>query len=54
MVAAGLSSVGITKERVSAIVGRDCGCQERQEFLNKLGRKFGIGGPLDQPRASAD
>ena len=54
MVAAGLSAVGITKERVSAIVGGDCGCKERQEALNKLGRKFGIGGPLDQPPASAD
>ena len=54
MVAAGLSSVGITKERVSAFLGRDCGCPKRQEALNKLGRKFGIGGPLDQPPASAD
>lgn len=54
MVAAGLSAVGITKERVSAFLGRDCGCPKRQEALNKLGRKFGIGGPLDQPPASAD
>lgn len=54
IVAAGLSAVGITKERVSAIVGGDCGCHERQEALNKWGRKFGIGGPLDQPPASAD
>ena len=46
MVAAGLSSVGITKERVSAIVGGDCGCHERQQKLNELGRKYlGIGGP---------
>lgn len=53
MVASGLSSVGITKERVSAIVGGDCGCGERQQKLNELGRKYlGIGnptpsGPLD-------
>jgi hypothetical protein len=43
MVAAGLSSVGITKQRVSAIVGGDCGCQKRQEALNALGRRLGIG-----------
>jgi hypothetical protein len=38
-----LSAVGITKERVSAIVGGDCGCQQRQDALNELGRKIGIG-----------
>jgi hypothetical protein len=47
MVAAGLSAVGITKERaqaVAAVVGvKDCGCKKRQERLNQLGRKFGIG-----------
>ena len=43
MVAAGLSAIGITKERVSAAVGGDCGCHKRQEALNELGRKFGIG-----------
>ena len=43
MVAAGLSAVGITKERVSAVVGGDCGCQKRQEALNALGRRIGIG-----------
>jgi len=43
MVAAGLSAIGITKERVSAVVGGDCGCQQRQEALNELGRKIGIG-----------
>jgi hypothetical protein len=43
MVAAGLSAVGITKKRVSALVGGDCGCQQRQEALNELGRKIGIG-----------
>lgn len=45
MVAAWLSAVGITKERVSAIVG-DCGCPERQQKLNELGHKYlGIGSP---------
>ena len=43
MVAAGLSAIGITKERVSAVVGGDCGCGQRQEKLNELGRKIGIG-----------
>ena len=43
MVAAGLSAIGITKERVSAVVGGDCGCAKRQEALNALGRKIGIG-----------
>ncbi len=43
MVAAGLSAIGITKERVSKAVGGDCGCKKRQEALNALGRKIGIG-----------
>lgn len=43
MVASGLSTVGITKERVSKLVGGDCGCQKRQEALNALGRRLGIG-----------
>jgi hypothetical protein len=47
MVAAGLSAFGITKERaqaVAAAVGvKDCGCKKRQEALNQLGRKLGIG-----------
>lgn len=43
MTAAGLAAVGITKERVEAIVGGPCGCDERQEALNEFGRRFGIG-----------
>lgn len=43
IVAAGLSAVGITKERVSKALGRPCGCGQRQEALNKLGRRLGIG-----------
>lgn len=38
-VADGLAAVGITKERVSKVLGRDCGCKKRQELLNKLGQK---------------
>lgn len=54
MVAAGLSSVGITKDRVAAVVGRDCGCAERQDWLNRLGRRLGIGGPLNQGPPDAE
>jgi hypothetical protein len=43
MVAAGLSAVGITKERVSKLAGGGCGCAKRQAALNELGRKIGIG-----------
>lgn len=43
MVAAGLEAVGVTKERVSRLVGGDCGCQQRQQQLNEIGRKLGIG-----------
>lgn len=47
MVAAGLESIGITKHRVSAITtaitGKPCRCGERQEMINKLGRRVGIG-----------
>ena len=43
-VAAGLSAVGITPERVSAALGvKDCGCKKRQQQLNDLGRRIGIG-----------
>jgi hypothetical protein len=43
MVAAGLAAVGITKDRVSALAGGDCGCAKRQQQLNELGRRVGIG-----------
>ena len=43
MVAAGLTAIGVTKERVSALVGGDCGCAKRQAALNELGRSIGIG-----------
>lgn len=43
MVAAGLSAIGITKERVSKAIGKPCGCAQRQEALNALGRRIGIG-----------
>lgn len=43
MVAGALTAIGITKERVSALVGRDCGCAKRQAALTELGRRLGIG-----------
>ena len=43
MVSSALSAVGITKERVSAAIGRPCACGQRQQALNELSRKIGIG-----------
>lgn len=43
IVASGLSAVGITKERVSKLIGKPCGCKKRQDALNEFGKKFGIG-----------
>jgi len=44
MVSAGLSAIGITPERVSKALGvTDCGCKKRQQQLNELGRRIGIG-----------
>jgi len=39
-VAAGLSSIGITKERFEAVVGGPCGCGERAAWLNEAGAKW--------------
>jgi hypothetical protein len=43
LVAAGLSAVGITPERVARLTGRPCGCKRRRQALNRLGRRLGIG-----------
>jgi len=40
MFAAGLAAVGITKERVSAVLGKPCGCAKRQAAANRLGHKY--------------
>ena len=46
MTAAALAAVGITKDRVEAVVGGPCGCPKRQESMNEFGRKWlGIGNP---------
>jgi hypothetical protein len=40
----GLAAVGITPERVSKALGvKDCGCKKRQQRLNDIGRRIGIG-----------
>lgn len=43
MTADGLAAIGITKERVSRALGRQCKCPERQAWLNRVGRILGIG-----------
>jgi hypothetical protein len=44
--ASALAAVGLTKERVEAVVGGPCGCDERQAWLNAAGEKWlGIGNP---------
>lgn len=44
MVAAGLSAIGITKERVSKAIGKPCGCGARQQAMNEWGKRhLGIG-----------
>lgn len=43
---AGLDAVGITPERVAAALGvEDCGCEDRRQWVNEVGRAFGIGVP---------
>ena len=39
-VANALSAVGITKERVEAVVGGPCGCSERQGYMNAAAAKW--------------
>lgn len=43
MVAAVLSAFGITEQRVSRLTGKPCGCKQRREAMNRVGRQFGIG-----------
>lgn len=46
-VASALDAVGITKARVQAVASmvgvKDCGCKQRQQALNAIGRRLGIG-----------
>lgn len=52
MVADGLASVGITKERVQAVASAvgigDCGCGKRQAALNAIGEKLGLPAGRDE------
>jgi hypothetical protein len=40
LAAGALAAVGITKDRVEAIVGGPCGCDERQAWMNAAGEKW--------------
>jgi hypothetical protein len=40
LAAGALAAVGITKERIEAIVGGPCGCDERQAWMNEAGEKW--------------
>jgi len=40
MVANALSAIGVTKERVEAVVGGPCGCDGRQAAMNAAGAKY--------------
>ena len=40
MVSSALAAVGITKERVEAVVGGPCGCDGRQAAMNAAGAKY--------------
>lgn len=42
MVAAGLSAIGITKQRVEAFVGGPCGCDGRQKAMNAAAAWLGM------------
>ena len=57
-VASALDAVGITKERVSAVAAvvgiADCGCAERQAWLNRVGHAVGIGTPNPHKTADTD
>lgn len=47
-VAAGLSAIGITPERVAAVTGRPCNCKHRQQAINEWGSRV-IGLPDGRP-----
>ena len=55
LVAAGLSSVGITKERVQRVANavgiKDCGCAARQAALNRLSDRL-LGRDSEPPQTA--
>ena len=56
LVTKGLTTVGITDERVSALIGKPCGCPARREKLNQLSRwaKRMIRGETDNAKKGLD
>lgn len=36
LIESALSAVGITEERVTKLIGKDCGCKARKEWLNRV------------------
>ena len=42
MVASALAAIGITKQRVEALVGGPCGCDGRQSTMNAAGAWLGM------------
>ena len=49
MAASVLSAIGITKERVEAVVGGPCGCDQRAAALNDIGARYLGIGRVDPP-----
>lgn len=33
-----LTKIGITSDKITELIGRDCGCKRRREKMNRLGR----------------
>jgi len=54
MVKAGLTTIGITQERVAAVLGSCGGCEQRQETLNQWGQAIGIGLPASPNSAQSE
>lgn len=40
LAAGALAAIGVTKDRVEALVGGPCGCDERQAWMNAAGEKW--------------
>ena len=41
--AAVLKSIGLTKERLKQAIGKDCGCEGRQNAMNRIGSRLSRG-----------
>lgn len=53
MAAAALSAVGVTAERADRLARAagfaSCGCPDRRELMNRIGRRLGIGASSENP-----